>query len=115
MQGHCLSYIIGQSIDDYDKEKREVKVDYNMWEPFDGSQKHKNIIIADTLEAIEDVLLFRFSNYFLRFNIKSNTLMSRLPMIGMSSLNNVLTNWLNGTPKKSSTTYRKLFIEKGEN
>lgn len=68
MQGHGLSYIIGRSIDDYDEKKRGVKVDYNKWEPFDGSQKHKNIIIADTLEAIEDVLLFRLSNYFLKFS-----------------------------------------------
>lgn len=68
MQGHGLSYIIGQSIDDYDEKKREVRVDYNKWETFDGSQKHKNIIIADTLEAIEDVLLFRLSNYFLKFS-----------------------------------------------
>ena len=68
MQGHGLSYIIGRSIDDYDKKKREVKVDYNKWETFDGSQKHKNIIIADTLEAIEDVLLFQLSNYFLKFS-----------------------------------------------
>jgi hypothetical protein len=68
MQGHGLSYIISQSIDDYDKKKRDVKVDYNKYEPFDGSQKHKNIIIADTLEAIEDVLLFRLSNYFLKFS-----------------------------------------------
>lgn len=68
MQGHGLSYIIGRSIDDYDEKKREVRVDYNKWEPFDGSQKHKNIIIADTLEAIEDVLLFRLSNYFLKFS-----------------------------------------------
>lgn len=68
MQGHGLSYIIGRSIDDYDEKKREVKVDYNKWEPFDGSQKHKNIIIADKLEAIEDVLLFRLSNYFLKFS-----------------------------------------------
>lgn len=68
MQGHGLSYIISQSIDNHDEKKREVKVDYNKWEPFDGSQKHKNIIIADTLEAIEDVLLFRLSNYFLKFS-----------------------------------------------
>ncbi len=68
MQGHGLSYIIGRSIDDYDEKKRELKVDYNKWEVFDGSQKHKNIIIADTLEAIEDVLLFRLSNYFLKFS-----------------------------------------------
>lgn len=68
MQGHGLSYIINDSINDYDEKKREVKVDYNKWETFDGSQKHKNIIIADTLEAIEDVLLFRLSNYFLKFS-----------------------------------------------
>ena len=68
MQGHGLNYIIGESIDDYDKKKRKVKVGYNKFEPFDGSQKHKNIIIADTLEAIEDVLLFRLSNYFLKFS-----------------------------------------------
>lgn len=67
MQGHGLSYIICRSIDDYDEKKREVKVDYNKWETFDGSQKHKNIIIADTLEAIKEVLLFRLSNYFLKF------------------------------------------------
>lgn len=68
MQGHGLSYIIGQSIKYYDEKKREIRVEYNKWEPFDGSQKHKNIIIADTLEAIEDVLLFRLSNYFLKFS-----------------------------------------------
>ncbi len=68
MQGHGLNYIISDSINNYDEKKREVKVDYNKWETFDGSQKHKNIIIADTLEAIEDVLLFRLSNYFLKFS-----------------------------------------------
>jgi len=68
IQGNGLSFIIKQSIDDYDKKKRKVKIDYKTWETFDGSQKHKNIIIADTLEAIEDVLLFRLSNYFLKFS-----------------------------------------------
>lgn len=68
MQGHGLNYIIGESIKDYDDKKREVRVSYNEKEVFDGSQKHKNIIIADTLEALEDVLLFRLSNYFLRFS-----------------------------------------------
>ena len=68
MQGHGLSYIINKSIEDYEKKKRKVKVDYVKWESFNGSQEHKNIIIADTLEAIEDVLLFRLSNYFLKFS-----------------------------------------------
>jgi len=68
MQGHGLSYIISKSIEDYSQKGRDVKVDYRKWEPYDGSQMHKNIIIADTLEAIEDVLLFRLSNYFLKFS-----------------------------------------------
>ncbi len=44
------------------------KADYNKRGPFDGSRKHKHIIIAGTFEAIEDVLLFRLSNYFLYFS-----------------------------------------------
>ena len=68
MQGHGLSYIISDSIRDYDDKKREVYVSYNEKEVFDGSQRHKNILIADTLEAIEDVLLFRLANYFLKFS-----------------------------------------------
>ena len=68
MQGHGLSFIIKDSIEDYDDKKRDVRVKYDKWEAYDGSQRHKNIIIADTLEAIEDVLLFRLSSYFLRFS-----------------------------------------------
>lgn len=68
MQGYGLSYIIERSITDYAEKRREVRVDYKEKEVFNGSQKHKNIIIADTLEAIENVLLFRLSSYFLRFS-----------------------------------------------
>ena len=68
MQGNGLSYIISKSIENYDKEKRKVKVGYDAFEVYNGSQEHKNVIIADTLEAIEDVLLFRISSYFLRFS-----------------------------------------------
>ena len=68
MRGYGLSYIIERSITDYAEKKREVRVDYKEEEVFNGSQKHKNIIIADTLEAIENVLLFRLSSYFLRFS-----------------------------------------------
>lgn len=68
MQGQGLSYIISDSIDDYDKNKRKIRVNYKEKEVFNGSQKHKNILIADTLEAVEEVLLFRLSNYFLKFS-----------------------------------------------
>ncbi len=37
-------------------------------ENYDGSDEHKNIIIADTLRVIENTILFSISNYFLRFS-----------------------------------------------
>ena len=37
-------------------------------ERHDGSQRNKNIIIADSLEVVDDVLLFRLLNYFLKFS-----------------------------------------------
>lgn len=67
MQGYGLSYILNQSIKYFKKYKREVRV-LNRQEIFDDLLKHKNIVIADTLEAIEEVLLFRLSNYFLKFS-----------------------------------------------
>ena len=66
MQGHGLCYIIGRSIDDYDAKKREVKVDNNKWEPFDGPQKNQNIITDDTLDAREEVIQLRLYRHFIK-------------------------------------------------
>lgn len=44
-----------------------VEVDRKIVE-YDDSIKHRNIVISDTLNAIEDVILFRIANYFLRFS-----------------------------------------------
>jgi hypothetical protein len=35
---------------------------------YDGSQEHKNLIIGDTLQIIENIILFSVANYFLRFS-----------------------------------------------
>ncbi|WP_155811516.1 hypothetical protein [Lancefieldella rimae] len=35
---------------------------------FEGTPEHKNIVFADTLEVIENIILFSISNYFLRFS-----------------------------------------------
>lgn len=67
MQGYGLNFILRMSIEDYAKKQRTVRVDYVNKETYNGSQAHKNIIIGETLEAIEEVLLFRLSNYFLKF------------------------------------------------
>ena len=34
----------------------------------DNSKEHRNVVFADTLEAIENIVLFSISNYFLRFS-----------------------------------------------
>lgn len=34
----------------------------------DRSKEHRNVVFADTLEVIEDIILFSISNYFLRFS-----------------------------------------------
>ena len=36
--------------------------------PYNNSQQHKNIVIGDTLQIIENVILFSIANYFLRFS-----------------------------------------------
>lgn len=68
MQGHGLGFIIYKTIEDFDAKKRNVWINNHETERYDGSQRHKNFIIADSLEAIDDVLLFRLSNYFLKFS-----------------------------------------------
>ena len=37
---------------------------------YNNSKEHKNAVISSTLNAIEDVILFRISNYFLRFSLE---------------------------------------------
>lgn len=46
----------------------QVRIDYNKYENYNDSPTHKNIVITDTLEAIEHIILFSISNYFLRFS-----------------------------------------------
>lgn len=67
IQGYGLSNIIKESIEDKRKNQRAVQVSYGVWETYNGTKEHKNCIIAETLEAIDDVILFRISNYFLKF------------------------------------------------
>jgi hypothetical protein len=50
-----------------DNPKSGVEID-GIIVDYDDSIKHRNIVISDTLNAIEDVILFRISNYFLRFS-----------------------------------------------
>lgn len=70
MEGADLSYIMKKAI--------EFKRDHpdNFWisayQPpttyNDNSKEHRNVVFADTLEVIENLILFSISNYFLRFS-----------------------------------------------
>ena len=70
MEGSGLSYIMQRAID-YHKQHPE-----NFWVSAyqpptiynDNSKEHRNVVLADTLEAIENIVLFSISNYFLRFS-----------------------------------------------
>lgn len=69
LQGHGISWIIKETID----HKRLNPVDAIMlpdrtFVDYNGTLEHKNIIIAETLDIIENVILFRMSNYFLKFS-----------------------------------------------
>lgn len=68
MHGYGLNNILKQAIEDKKKNNRDVKVGFFDWEPYDGTIRHKNFIIAESLEAIEEVILFKISNYFLKFS-----------------------------------------------
>lgn len=68
MRGNGLGIIMNDAIAYKQAHPQKgIKVD-GIYMDYDGSLPHKNIVISDTLNAIEDVILFRISNYFLRFS-----------------------------------------------
>ena len=53
----------------YKKKKPSPGVEINgRMVDYDDSIEHRNVIISDTLGIIEEIILFRLSNYFLRFS-----------------------------------------------
>lgn len=71
MSGHGLSYIIQESIR-YKEQNPDTGIWANNWkiEEFYNryDPKHKNLVIADTLNTIENVILFSVANYFREFS-----------------------------------------------
>lgn len=69
MEGWGLSYIMKRSIEYHKRNPENFRV--SLYEPptfYDDSILHRNVVFADTLEVIENVVLFSISNYFLRFS-----------------------------------------------
>ncbi len=68
MEGHGLNYIMRQAIQHMANHPDKFWLNDYTPSYFDGSPEHKNIVFADTLEVIENIILFSISNYFLRFS-----------------------------------------------
>ena len=64
--GKGIKHIINDSLD-HCKETGEVWI-YGRKQEYTGSDGQKNQVIANVLQDIDDILLFRLSTYFLRFS-----------------------------------------------
>ncbi|MEL7654280.1 MAG: DEAD/DEAH box helicase [Bacillota bacterium] len=70
MTGNGLSLIMKAAIEHKQRNPdSEVEFDGQLV-PYNDSKEHRNAVISSTLNAIEDVILFRISNYFLRFSLE---------------------------------------------
>lgn len=67
MNGYGLSFLLKDTIDYAAENNGSVNKNYEII-PYNGSQEHKNLIIGDTLQIIENVILFSLANYLLRFS-----------------------------------------------
>jgi len=68
IKGTGLSFIMEQALQ-YKRSNRKSGVMVNgKLEDYDDTLPHRNIVISDTLQVIENVILFSISNYFLRFS-----------------------------------------------
>lgn len=68
MEGHGLNYIMRRAVEYMNNHPEKFWLNDYTPAYFDNSPEHKNVVFADTLEVIENVILFSISNYFLRFS-----------------------------------------------
>ena len=70
MDGGGLKYIMDRALDYHKKNPYPFWINkYGTPGTYDPrSQEHHNIVFADTLEVIENIILYSISNYFLRFS-----------------------------------------------
>jgi len=68
MEGHGLSYIMRKAIEYMKNNPKKFWLNDYTPDVYNDSPEHRNVVFADTLEVIENVILFSISNYFLRFS-----------------------------------------------
>lgn len=69
MEGNGLNYIMRKALEHRKKNPQSFWLNRYTREVYDDTSLiHRNIVFADTLEVIENIILFSISNYFLRFS-----------------------------------------------
>lgn len=75
IEGKGLSWIIKDAIE-YKRSNPEKAImlpDRSLID-YDYSLEHRNFVIAETLDIVENIILFRISNYFLKFSAEYKTI-----------------------------------------
>lgn len=67
IRGNGMYFITSSSIDFYDKYGGLVIENGYEYKEYDGSRYHKNLVIASTMETIENIILFHINNYCIKF------------------------------------------------
>lgn len=68
MTGYGLNQIIAKAIE-YKQRNENQTIRINGLEvTYEDSREHRNLVISDTLNLIDNIILFKLSNYFLRFS-----------------------------------------------
>ncbi len=67
MNGYGLALLLKDTLEYNERNNKYVEINRQSI-TYNGSQEHKNIVIGDTLQIIENIILFSIANYFLRFS-----------------------------------------------
>lgn len=68
MEGKGLRTIIDAAIEHKQTTPGSTVMVHGVPVPYEDTQFHKNVVIADTLAIIDSIILFSIANYFLRFS-----------------------------------------------
>lgn len=70
MLGFGIKQIIEQAIKYHEEHNTFYDINYGIKVEYTGSLEQKNSIINNTLNSIENIILFKISNYFLKFSTR---------------------------------------------
>lgn len=75
MNGYGLSLLLKDTIDYTAENNRIIYKNFEKIK-YEGTQEHKNIVIGETLQIIDNIILFSIANYFLKFSTEYKKLIT---------------------------------------